>query len=200
MPKLTHAFVRNAGLVLENLEVTEGTELTERLREIVTADINDLARWLPASDWPFHSDVRVTADWVLERAAAGMFNGHATRSFWYLRGETPVGIVRAFELEDVTPLLDLRIGAEFRRQGVGTGMLHAVTGLIFNEHPDLHRIGGYTRHDNTAMSRVFTKCGYVLEACHRRGWRIEGAKPVDALGYAILREDWARAPVAEPAQ
>jgi RimJ/RimL family protein N-acetyltransferase len=47
----------------------------------------------------------------------------------------------------------------------------------------------YTRHDNVAMRRVFEKCGFLKEAHHRRAWRVAGAEPVDAVGYAILRDE-----------
>jgi RimJ/RimL family protein N-acetyltransferase len=58
-----------------------------------------------------------------------------------------------------------------------------------SEYPETGRLGGFTRHDNVAMRRVLEKCGFSLEAQHRRAWRVPGASPVDAVGYAILREE-----------
>jgi len=40
------------------------------------------------------------------------------------------------------------------------------------------------------MRRVFEKCGFVQEACHRQAWAIQGGGFADAIGYAILRAEW----------
>jgi RimJ/RimL family protein N-acetyltransferase len=42
------------------------------------------------------------------------------------------------------------------------------------------------------MRRVFENCGFFQEAQHRRAWRVNGGVPVDAVGYAILRDEWER--------
>src|SRR5688500_1231437 len=55
--------------------------------------------------------------------------------------------------------------------------------------PSVGRLGGYTRHDNLAMRRVFQKCGYLQEAYHRRAWRVAGIPAADAVGYAVLRQE-----------
>lgn len=162
-----------------------------QLVEIDASSIEELERFLTASSWPFHHRTQVSAEWVRAQAAGGMFHGESVRSFWFLRSDgARVGFVRVFELRDVTPLLDVRIGAAFRGRGLGAPMLGAVTDAIFEQHPEIERLGGYCRHDNEAMVRVFAKCGYALEARHRRAWRVDAGEPLDALGYAILREDW----------
>jgi RimJ/RimL family protein N-acetyltransferase len=161
-----------------------------RFDPVVAADAALLSQFLAGSDWPFHVEQSVDANWVRGRLESGHFFGQDSRSFW-IRAEVdePIGLGRVFDLSDLTPLLDLRIAAEARGRGYGTLALRGLTTWLFSEYPDAGRLGGYTRHDNLAMRRVFEKCGFLREAQHRRAWRVEGAEPVDAVGYAILREE-----------
>lgn len=162
-----------------------------RFDPIVASDAALLGRFLSQSDWPFHVEQKVDENWVRGRLESGHFFGHDSRSFWIRAGDDaePVGLARAFDLEDLTPLIDLRIANAARGQGIGTLALRGLTTWVFSEYPETGRLGGYTRHDNVAMRRVFEKCGFLQEAQHRRAWRVVGAPPVDAVGYAILREE-----------
>lgn len=60
----------------------------------------------------------------------------------------------------------------------------------FTSHPGVTRIEGQTREDNIAMRRTFARCGWVHEAHYRDGWPVEGAEPLAALAYSVLRRDW----------
>ena len=161
-----------------------------RFDPIVASDAALLGRFLSASEWPFHVEQSVDENWVRGRLEAGHFFGSDSRSFWIRDDdEDALGFARVFDLEDLTPLLDLRVAAPSRGRGVGTLSLRGLTTWLFSEYPQAGRLGGYTRHDNVAMRRVFEKCGFQQEARHRRAWRVIGAQPVDAVGYAILREE-----------
>ena len=158
---------------------------------VAASDAALLGRFLAASDWPFHFERSVDANWVRGRLESGHFFGDDTFSFWIRAdGDEPVGLARVFDLKDLTPLFDLRLATAARGHGVGTLALRGITTWLFSEHPAAGRLGGYTRHDNVAMRRVFEKCGFQQEAQHRRAWRVDGGEPVDAVGYAILRDEW----------
>lgn len=162
---------------------------------VIQADLDALAAWLPRHTWPFHARERVDETWVRERANAGYFWGPDTRSFWaFDSARTPLALLRVFELGDVTPLIDLRVAEGARGRGAGSATLAWVTAHLFESEPDLVRLGGYTRHDNQAMRRVFEKCGYAEEAYHRRAWRVDGGALADSVGYARLRAE----PMPEP--
>lgn len=169
------------------------------LERIGAADVRELAVWWAAESWPFHRDVRVSEAWVRERAEAGMFYGDGVVSLWLVVDGTRAGVGRIFELGDATPLLDLRLAARYRGRGLGVRLLSAVTEFAFAFDAAMTRLGGYTRQDNVAMQRTFERCGYRLEARHRLGWVVPGQAAVDALGYAILRDEipGTRAPGAE---
>jgi RimJ/RimL family protein N-acetyltransferase len=154
-------------------------------------DTERLVNWFPRQTWPYHSERQVDADWVRRGVAAGKFFGSNTIAFWGLSDSAePVAIGRVFDLEDTTPLIDLRVADDARRRGAGTAMLRWLTQSVFEMFPGTQRIGGYTRHDNLAMRRTFEKCGYVQEAYHRKSWSVEGGELADCVGFAILRADW----------
>ena len=165
---------------------------TLRLRfdPVQANDAERLVTFLASSDWPYHQERRAESSAVRARLQAGYFFGDETRSFWIVDdGDELLGLARVFDLQDVTPLFDLRLGEPRRGQGAGTLALRGLTTWIFSERAELERFGGYTRHDNLAMRRVFEKCGFLQEAQHRRAWRVTGGESVDAVGYAILREE-----------
>jgi len=157
---------------------------------VVATDAGLLARFLSASNWPFHYEQSVDASWVRGRLESGHFFGENARAFWIrAESEEPIALGRIFDLSELTPLLDLRVAAVARGRGVGTLALRGLVTWLFSEYPQTGRLGGYTRHDNLAMRRVFEKCGFSQEAYHRRAWRVDGGEPVDAVGYAILRDE-----------
>jgi RimJ/RimL family protein N-acetyltransferase len=162
-----------------------------RFDPVRATDAAALARFLSASDWPFHLERRIDNDWVRGRLESGHFFGATSQAFW-ARGESeePLALGRVFDLEDITPLVDLRVAAEARGRGVGTLALRGLTAWLFSEQPTTGRLGGYTRHDNLAMRRVFEKCGFQQEALHRRAWRVDGGEAFDCVGYAILRSEF----------
>ena len=161
-----------------------------RFDPVAIADATLLGQFLAASDWPYHFEQSVDASWVRGRLESGHFFGQDARSFWIRAdGDPPLGLGRVFDLTDVTPLFDLRIAASARGRGVGTLALRGLTLWLFSEYPETERLGGYTRHDNLAIRRVFEKCGFAQEAHHRRAWRVDGGEPLDAVGYAILRDE-----------
>lgn len=161
-----------------------------RFDPVVPTDAALLGKFLSESEWPYHLDRVVDASWVRGRLESGYFFGGHARAFWIRdAAEAPLGLGRIFDLDDATPLLDLRIAEVARGHGIGALALRGLTLWHFSEYPEAVRLGGYTRHDNVGMRRVFEKCGYQLEAHHRKAWRVAGGEPLDAVGYAILREE-----------
>jgi len=166
------------------------------LTPLQPGDVTRLSKFLAGSEWPFHFERSVDDTWVRARIESGHFFGAEARSFWILgEAEEPLAFTRVFDLSDVTPLLDLRVAQAVRGRGVGTQALRSLTSWLFSEYPATGRLGGYTRHDNLAMRRVFEKCGFQQEAHHRRAWRVDGSDPVDCVGYAILRSEHTAAPL-----
>lgn len=153
--------------------------------QVERADADALTHFLTANEWPFHVRQKLGPDDVRDRLEKGDFDD----AFWIVDGGAKVGLVRLMDVDDGTPLFDLRIAGAARGRGVGEAAVRWLTEHVFTHHAT-NRIEGTTRQDNHAMRRVFAKAGYVKEAHYREAWPAHDG-PHDSVGYAILRRDWA---------
>lgn len=142
------------------------------------AESDPIADWLRLDTWPFHGS-----------GAPPKWFGPDIRSFWILEGGDRVGFARLFDLDDPTPLFDLRIRSASRGRGLGRAALRWLTSYVFRTFPEPPRFAGYTRSDNLPMRRVFEACGFLQEAYYRRSWRSPDGYH-DTVGYGVLREEW----------
>ncbi len=148
-------------------------------------EADEVVAFMTAEEWPFHTEPKADGGAVHARVAGGAYDD----AFWITEGQDRLGIVRLLDLDDGTPLFDLRVRASARGRGVGTAAVRWLTSHVFTNH-DTNRIEGTTREDNHAMRRIFTKAGYVKEAHYRDAWPGPD-RLFDTVGYAILRQDWA---------
>lgn len=169
------------------------------------AEAPALAAFLASEAWPFHGTLRPTAADVERWLAQGLFTGDGSRTFWIsVEGAPRVDLLAIRELDDPTPIFDLRVLSGWRRRGLARRALAWLARHVFTE-TDKHRIEGHTRADNEAMRRTFRAAGWVLEGYHRRAWPAPGGGAWhDAVTYALLKDDWrdsTRTPVVwdEPA-
>ncbi|WP_246958323.1 GNAT family N-acetyltransferase [Brachybacterium sp. Marseille-Q7125] len=117
--------------------------------------------------------------------------GRSTHSFWLEHAERGrIGLLLLEDLEDPTPLLDLRLPENLRGKGLGPLALRAAADHVFTHFPEVTRFEGQTREDNRAMRAVFERCGWTQEALYRESWPVEGREPVGSVAYAILRREW----------
>jgi RimJ/RimL family protein N-acetyltransferase len=154
-----------------------------------------LATWLSSERWMFHVNTEPNFERMLQAVDNGSFHGTNDSSFWMMLNTERVGLIHLFDLEDIddgAPMFDLRIRHEFRGIGLGTRAVRWLTKYLFEQHANLERIEGTTRADNIAMRLVFRRCGFVKEAHFRRAWTDAGGQRFDAVGYGILRDDWAK--------
>ncbi|MGE0712712.1 MAG: GNAT family N-acetyltransferase [Planctomycetota bacterium] len=158
---------------------------------VAEADLDDLVALLSSETWPFHGDPQPTAARVRERVAEGAWTrGPDTAPHWIELGGERVGLVTLRELEDPTPVFDLRLRAACRGRGIGGRALEWLARETFEVHGK-HRLEGHTRRDNRAMRRVFERSpGWVLEGCYRQAWPDPAGAWHDALAYALLARDW----------
>lgn len=161
-------------------------------------EVELLADLLTEEQWPYHSGPAVDRDTVRRRVADGYSDGSSVRTLWISEDGERVGLIRLEDIDDATPMFDLRIRARCRGRGIGKRVVAWLTEYLFTTLPDVSRIEGTTRADNRAMRRVFRHCGYAKEAHYRDGWPVAGGGVRDAVGYAILRRDWVAGTVTAP--
>lgn len=152
-------------------------------------DASDVIQFLASDQWPFHGARVLTS----EQAASVTIADDETSSFWVRRAGIPIGLLRVFDLSDLavgSPLLDVRLAESVRGQGFGTAAVRWLTSHLFMEHHKLMRIEATTRHDNTAMQRVFDRSGYRQEGRLVEAWVNADGSRFDTLIYAVLRREW----------
>ncbi len=161
------------------------------------ADAAALADFLTGEEWPYHAGLQ-EREAVLRRVAEGGYDDGGNRTFWIVAGGERAGLVRLQDLDDDTPMFDLRVRAAWRGKGLGTAAVAWLTRYLFTELPGIDRIEGNTRQDNRAMRAAFRRNGYAKEAHYRRAWPAPDGTRHDTIGYGILRSDWESGEVTPP--
>ncbi len=170
--------------------------VTLRSLDPTGVDREALISFLTENAFPFHARLRSSREQVIEAIERGDYRSDSTHTYWLQTDDdVTIGFVRLQDLEDPTPIFDLRLGEAHRGRGLGRASLAAITEHVFATMPGVDRFEGMTRVDNTAMRRAFMRTGWVKEAHHRDAWRVEGADPMAAVGYGILRRDWERSEI-----
>lgn len=155
------------------------------------ADREELVAFMTGHTFPFHVVPRPDRARVERQVAEGAFRDDENDSYWVDHAKHGrIGFLRLEDLEDDTPMFDLRLGEEFRGRGLAADVVRSATELVFRRFPEARRFEGQTREDNVAMRRTFLRCGFLKEAHYREGWPVEGGEPVASVAYAILRRDW----------
>jgi RimJ/RimL family protein N-acetyltransferase len=164
--------------------------VTIGLKRVGEDDVDQLVEFLVGNSFPFHVADALDRETARARVEDGRYWGETTLGYWILDDEDVVGLAQVDDLDDDTPLFDLRIADEFRGHGLGREALRLLTAEVFASLPDVHRFEGQTRVDNLAMRHVLLRCGFVKEAHYREAWPSSDGRLFDSVGYAILRRDW----------
>lgn len=158
------------------------------------SDSDDLANLIASQTWPFHVHSNVSKEQILESIQEGNYTGASNQTFWIISNKSErIGIIKLFEMEDLedgTPLFDLRILNQFQGKEIGKSAVKWLTKYLFEGWSSLNRIEGTTRIDNIAMRKIFQSCGYLKEGHYRNSWPAENGIFKDTVRYAILRNDW----------
>ncbi len=149
-------------------------------------DFKTLEKWLCADTWDYFGKSKLTPEDIKEST----FFNEETKCFWVSNEEkVKVGFIKIFDLNDSTPLFDIRLKTEFRSLGFGEKAVKWIVDYIFTTFDKL-RLEAFTREDNLAMRKILLKSGFVKEAHHRKAWNSDSGVLYDAVGYCILKEDW----------
>jgi len=152
----------------------------------ITAErVDDVIAVLTSTRWdyfvrPVHTAASARASWD-----EGDWSGPDSAGYLVEIDWQPVGLVRLHDLEDDTPMFDVRLCENARGRGIGSACVEWVIREFF-EVQDRRRIEAQTRNDNLAMRATLRRCGFVKEAHYR------AADPhgMDWVAYGLLRGDW----------
>jgi RimJ/RimL family protein N-acetyltransferase len=164
--------------------------MTVTYEPVRRADAVAFAEFLTGEEWPFHAGGSRDAEVIARAVADGEYDTASVHTHWIVVDGKRRGFIKAFDLDDGTPLFDLRITSAHRGRGLGTAVLGWLIGYLFGLLPDINRIEGTTRVDNVAMRAVFRANGFAKEAHYRQAWPGRDGALYDSVGYGILRQDW----------
>lgn len=149
-----------------------------------------LVEFLCTNRWPFHVNPAPSEELVRAWIASGRFgNTPDVRGFWGRIGNDTVAFVALQDLEDPTPVFDLRIAEAWRRRGIGRFALRFIATWVFDD-ADKRRVEAHTRADNHSMRGLLRAEGWVQEAHHREAWPGAAGGWHDATTYCLLRRDY----------
>lgn len=155
-------------------------------------DQKQLIDLLTQETWPYHVNSHISADMAFNMTET-TFLGDNQETFWIIVDKKKIGIIQIRDLDDVddgSPIFDLRISASHRGHGVGRTAVQWINQHLFTRFDQLERIVATTRADNNAMRAVLCHCNYVQEGYFRRSWPDQSGYKHDSVFYAVLRSDW----------
>ena len=152
-------------------------------------EVEELVNLITSNEWPFHSGEKLTREQIVHSYENGWYED-GRETFWIERKQEKLGIIIIHDIQDTIPLFDLRIQNNERGRGIGTQTLLWLQDYIFNLPNKKIRIEAYTRSDNLAMRKAFTKSGFVKEGYLRDAWENNDGNYSDAICYAVIRADW----------
>ena len=154
-------------------------------------EIDTLVEFLTSDTWEFYGTPNPNPDRIRASYDNNYYSGDDCKTFWViLDQDIKAGMVRIHDLEDDTPMFDIRILSKHKGVGIGTSTVNWLVDYIFNNYSDKERIEGATRQDNYPMRSVFHKCGFVKEAHYRKAWVCRNGDVYDSVGYGITKQDW----------
>ncbi|WP_105614334.1 GNAT family N-acetyltransferase [Vallitalea okinawensis] len=154
-------------------------------------EIDALVEFLTSNTWEFHGTSNPKPERIRASYKNQFYTGDDCKTFWVvLDGDIKVGLLRIYDLQDSTPVFDIRISSQYKGKGIGTITIKWLIDYVFNKLSEKVRIEGNTRQDNYGMRCVFHKCGFVKEAHYRKAWVCSNGEVYDAVGYGITKEDW----------
>lgn len=148
----------------------------------------ELLNLLCSNEWPFHLKVQLEPETIKNEIEKGYYS-EGRETFWIIENEQKLGVLIIDDIEDTIPLFDLRLTEEARGKGIGQKSLSWLKDYLYGEKGKI-RIEGYTRADNLAMRKCFTKAGFVKEGYLRNAWENDDGTISDTVLYASIFEDW----------
>ena len=159
--------------------------------EAFNHDIEDMIHFMTSDTWTYHATQNADPERIRAAYDNNYYDNEGCKTFWIKSDiNNIVGFVRIYDLDDGTPLFDVRISSAYKGKGLGVKTVKWMVDYIFETYSDIDRIEGNTRQDNFAMRCVFNKCGFVKESHYRKAWTCRNGEVYDAIGYGITREDW----------
>jgi len=151
-------------------------------------DKTDLINLFCHNIWKFHTNKSLPQKQIENEIEEGYYSDNR-ETLWIIINEKKVGILIIDDIDDSIPIFDLRLYEKEQGNGIGMEVLKWLQNYLFGEKQKL-RVEGYTRRDNIAMRKCFSKSGFVKEGYLRKAWESADDRVFDTVLYAAISEDW----------
>lgn len=152
-------------------------------------ELNELVALMTNNNWDFHPDQKPSNEQIIKAYQEGWYEKDR-ETFWIEKNNIKVGLIIIHDITDTIPSFDIRLDRIARGKGIGEKAVNWITDYIFKLPDKKIRIEAYTRSDNIAMRKTFSKCGYVKEGYLRNAWENKDGTVSDSICYAFIRSDW----------
>ena len=156
--------------------------------QLFNGEKEELVNLLCSNDWKYHSNPHLE-NGAIQKAVENGYYTKGRETFWIILDTQKVGIIIIDDIDDTIPLFDIRLTEGARGKNIGTQALLWVKDYLFGEKEKI-RIEGYTRADNLAMRKCFTKARFVKEGYLRNAWENEDGTISDTVLYGAIFNDW----------
>lgn len=166
-------------------------EDAERLFELGSDP--DTTRWF---SWGPYAERREPADWIAAQDAERAALRHLDYAIVHVR-DGVVGITGLAELStrDRRAMVGTWIGRRWWGTGVNAESKALVLHLAFRTL-GLERVGAYSNVENLRSTSALERLGFVREGTLRR-WHRHRGTPRDVHVFGLLRDEWAKGPLAD---
>ncbi|UOE93241.1 GNAT family protein [Alkalihalobacillus sp. LMS39] len=155
-------------------------------------ELDELVAFYTTNSWAFHAFPTVSKAEIINYYHSRWYE-EDKETYWIKENKKNIGLLIISDISDTIPLLfDVRLTNNGRGKGYGEQAVKWAVNHVFTRSNEKIRIEGYTRHDNYAMRKVFSKCNFQKEGYLRKAWENADGSVEDSLVYAIIRTDWER--------
>ncbi|WP_230855293.1 GNAT family N-acetyltransferase [Arthrobacter terrae] len=100
------------------------------------ADTENLVGFLTSNRFPFHVQVDPRAADTRTKIANGHFWNEDAQGYWVVKEELRIGMAALEDLQDASPLFDLRLDETQRGKGLGLEVLRSLCDMVFESMPN----------------------------------------------------------------
>ena len=158
--------------------------------KMVPEHADSIVDFLSSNSFPFHVRSSMSRANAAKAVSGGRYWNKQSQGYWIDSAGQRLGMAVLEDLEEDTPMFDLRLANAHRGKGLGVQVVQALCEKVFSDFPEINRFEGQTREDNIAMRKTFLRAGFIKEAHYRMGWPTEDGHYLASVAYAILRQDW----------
>ncbi len=166
-------------------------------RPLNEADLESLANWFADFEdvalFERKMPVPVGREAMIENWKSALQHHDPPKNIWFILEDADANAVGLCGLQSINyihgdAVIPLFVSRQYRRRGLGTAMIAALTELAF-DRLRLHRVSTVYRSNNEATEKLVSSVGFSQEGRIREGWYAHG-EHYDTIHVGLLKSEW----------